>query len=391
VVAVEIYSGASASGTPVQTLSASVSGGSWSATASRLADGRYTVRAKQSDAPGNTGYSAQRTFTVDTTPPAVTLTTPAGGSYTNHTTPAVSGTAEMASGDSNVTVKIFAGSVATGTPVQSLSATAQLDGTWTVNASTLAEGTYTARAQQSDAANNTGTSAAHTFTIDTTPPHTSIISGPSASSTATSATFSFTASETGSTFECRLDGSAWKSCTSPAAYAALAVGKHTFDVRATDLAGNTEPIPATSSWTVTAPSPGTTPPPTTTTPPTAATLRVTLTANSKQRLARRRKLSVQVRCTGACSLFLSGKLSLVAKPKHAAGRTRRALVLNRMLAIKLPAAKSVKVTLKLPAKVRAAITAALARHARVTLTLSALASAPGVKSANARVTIRLLR
>jgi hypothetical protein len=67
--------------------------------------------------------------------------------------------------------------------------------------------------------------------------------------TATTASFAFTATET-ATFECRLDGSAWSACTSPKDYTALATGAHTFDVRATDGAGNVDATPATRTWTV---------------------------------------------------------------------------------------------------------------------------------------------
>lgn len=93
---------------------------------------------------------------------------------------------------------------------------------------------------------------------DTTAPGTTISSGPDSSTTATSASFSFAASEAGSTFACKLDGGSWGGCSSPKAYSALAVGAHQFSVRATDAAGNTDPTPATDEWTVTAPPP---PPP----------------------------------------------------------------------------------------------------------------------------------
>jgi hypothetical protein len=91
---------------------------------------------------------------------------------------------------------------------------------------------------------------------DTTPPSTTISSGPSASTTSTSASFSFASSESGSTFECKLDTGAFAACSSPKAYTSLAVGPHTFSVRAKDAAGNTDDSPATTAWTITEGSPG---------------------------------------------------------------------------------------------------------------------------------------
>jgi hypothetical protein len=68
-VTARIYSGSAATGTPVQTLSATRSGTAWSATAAALADGTYAMTATQSDSAGNAGTSAPRTFTVDTVRP----------------------------------------------------------------------------------------------------------------------------------------------------------------------------------------------------------------------------------------------------------------------------------------------------------------------------------
>jgi hypothetical protein len=117
--------------------------------------------------------------------------------------------------------------------------------------------------------------------VDTTPPDTTILAGPDGTVGASSAAFSFSASELGATFACSLDGAPFVTCTSPAAFAALAAGSHVFAVRASDGAGNVDPTPATRSWLVALDAPAPSSPPAaaepSSTPPGAlpATLDVT--------------------------------------------------------------------------------------------------------------------
>ncbi len=85
---------------------------------------------------------------------------------------------------------------------------------------------------------------------DTTPPQTTVDSGPLGTTTSTSATFGFSSSESGSTFECELDSGPWGVCAPPKGYSSLTLGAHTFSVRATDKEGNTDPTPAKRIWTV---------------------------------------------------------------------------------------------------------------------------------------------
>ena len=74
-VTLEVFSGSSASGTPVQSLTAAVASGSWSSTVIGLAAGTWTLRASQQDAAGNTGRSTAVTFTK-VSPPTITSVAP---------------------------------------------------------------------------------------------------------------------------------------------------------------------------------------------------------------------------------------------------------------------------------------------------------------------------
>src|SRR5207244_4380363 len=119
--------------------------GAYSVVASpALAQGTYTAQARQGDAAGNIGTSAANTFTIDTTAPVVTLTTPANGSSINTTTPTFSGTAGTAIGDAaTVMVTIYSGTGTGGAVVETLTAAVGSGGAYAVVASpALAEGTY---------------------------------------------------------------------------------------------------------------------------------------------------------------------------------------------------------------------------------------------------------
>ncbi|MGA8046498.1 MAG: right-handed parallel beta-helix repeat-containing protein [Dermatophilaceae bacterium] len=96
---------------------------------------------------------------------------------------------------------------------------------------------------------------------DTTPPQTSIVSGPSDLTSRTSATITFTGTDNATTvtFECGLDGASWEPCTSPVTLTGLSVAAHSFAVRAIDWLGNPDPTPAIHTWTIEPPAPGTAP------------------------------------------------------------------------------------------------------------------------------------
>jgi plastocyanin len=88
---------------------------------------------------------------------------------------------------------------------------------------------------------------------DTTPPITSLNTGPPSKTVSTSAGFSFSANELGVRYACSLDGAPAAPCYDFAiTYTGLAVGSHTFAVTATDYSGN---VGNTVSWTWTVVSP----------------------------------------------------------------------------------------------------------------------------------------
>jgi hypothetical protein len=83
---------------------------------------------------------------------------------------------------------------------------------------------------------------------DTGPPDTLITKGPKNKTKKKKARFEFTSTEAGSSFDCTVDGRAPKApCTSPIRVK-VKKGRHTFQVRATDPAGNADPTPASDSW-----------------------------------------------------------------------------------------------------------------------------------------------
>ena len=227
---------------------------------SGLANASHTFSVRATDASGNADLTpATRTWTVnvpppDTTPPNTTINSGPSGTSTS-----ASASFTFASSESGSTFqcRLDAGSWGSCSSPKAYSG--------------LANGSHTFDVRATDAASNTDASpASTTWTVavpppppDTTAPDTTINSGPSGTVATGSASFGFTSSETGSTFECRLDAGAWGSCSSPKAYSGLANGSHTFDVRATDAAANTDATPATRTWTVNVPPPDTTAPDTT--------------------------------------------------------------------------------------------------------------------------------
>ncbi len=248
------------SATEAGTFECRMDGGAWASCASpkgysALALGAHTFDVRATDTAGNVDPTpASRGWTIsatpDTTPPDTTITSGPSGSTTSTSASFVFSATEAGTFE----CRLDSGTWSACTSPRAYSA--------------LSAGSHTFSVRATDIAGNTDlTPASRGWTItapaDTTPPNTSITSGPPGTTTATAATLAFSSSEAGSAFACRVDGSAWAPCTSPTGYSGLAVGAHTFDVRATDGSGNVDATPATRSWTIVPPAPDTTAPDTT--------------------------------------------------------------------------------------------------------------------------------
>jgi hypothetical protein len=136
---------------------------SWEVTAKPLVDGTYTALAIE---PGAPTPNPPVTFTIDTIPPRVTLTSPTNGSSTSSGSVEVGGEAGTAPGDlPTVTLQLFAGA----TPLKEETLQAS-NGRWSTTLGGLGPGTYSVRAEQSDDAGNIGVSPSTTFTVFSPPP-----------------------------------------------------------------------------------------------------------------------------------------------------------------------------------------------------------------------------
>ena len=224
--------------------------------ASNLSDGTHTLTVELDDTAGNTG-TLSVTFKVDTVaPPGVVIT-------------------EAPDNPSGKTAKFAFSAEAGATFMCRVTGTAGQTFGWRACTSPetltdLSSGTRTFQVKALDAGGNESPVASHTWRAVGTTPDTSITAKPADGTTATTAGFGLASDDVIATFECRLDGGAWSGCTHPAAYT-VAVGAHTFEVRAVNEVGVKDPTPATWTWTVAAPPP----PPADPTPPTTTTTTTT--------------------------------------------------------------------------------------------------------------------
>ena len=180
-----------------------------------LADGYYTVQIESTDAAGNSAY-ADVAFTVDATPPAVFINSPAPGLF-GHNQPSLRYT--VYEGNVAVVVKVD------GAVVNKLSGD---------NLDMLADGPHTLRVECTDAAGNTGFAESN-FVVDTTRPAISITSPAAGATNDTTPVLTYTVSE--GTVTVRVDNVVVNKVSGDE-LEAMAEGWHIVSVQSTDAAGN---------------------------------------------------------------------------------------------------------------------------------------------------------
>jgi hypothetical protein len=224
----------------------------------------FQVRAK--NAGGTDPTPATHNWTVDTVAPTVTV-------LTGPNNPSLGNSASFTYSP-NETVSNFECSLVPSGETDSFSSCPSSGKSYpdAQHAAPFADGEWTFKVRATDLAGNESTPGVeplgtYTWTVDNslvdeTPPVTTILSKPSDPSESPTAFFTYQSNEAGSTFECALDGAAFASCpASGIAYTGLVNGPHSFQVRARDMSGNADPMPAGYSWQVAIPSSPLTPPP----------------------------------------------------------------------------------------------------------------------------------
>jgi hypothetical protein len=171
-VTLRVYSGQSAAGSPVQSVTVPRSGAVWTASlSSPLPLGTYTAQAEQDDisSPADVGLSAPITFVVRL--PSITLDS-LGTKPLSTASPALTGTADTSLGSEPfAVVQIYSGTATSGQAVRTLTTALSPTGQFSASVTpALADGTYTAVAEQTDLSGTTGFSSPQTFSVDTQAP-----------------------------------------------------------------------------------------------------------------------------------------------------------------------------------------------------------------------------
>ncbi len=114
--------------------------------------------------------------------------------------------------------------------------------------SSLADGSYEFAVRALEGESIDPTPATASFKVEATPPQTTITSAPNGRVPTGAVSVDFSSDESGSTFECGLDGASFSSCASPYELPSPAPGPHDLKVRAVNGAGVVDPSPSSANW-----------------------------------------------------------------------------------------------------------------------------------------------
>ncbi len=205
-----------------------------------LNQGLHTLQVIHTDAAGNASAAKTISWTVDTVDPTISAITGPPMFDNSLSTAMTYSVTEANPGSPSCSLTLGAGTIATCTSTGA-----------TLNS--LGQGAHTFRVIYTDAAGRVSSEKLHSWTVDTVLPVVSAISGPPTVDGSTSASFTYSTTETnaGST-SCTLttgNGTVSTCTTTGASFTGLDQGAHTLRVIHTDAAGNAS-AGKTIDWTV---------------------------------------------------------------------------------------------------------------------------------------------
>lgn len=197
-----------------------------------LAEGAHTFAVHAVDPAGNEGPAANTTWSIDSIAPAAQIT---GGPAALMSVTDASISFACNEADCAFECSLDGGAFAACASPQDFAS--------------LPDGPHAVAVRATDGHGNTGPAVVHGWSVDTEAPVVSISDGPTQYTVLRTAVFQLACSEPGCSFACAIDGGAYAACSPPVQYHGLALGEHTFSVRATDPIGHASGA-TTVTWSV---------------------------------------------------------------------------------------------------------------------------------------------
>lgn len=200
---------------------------------SGLSAGNHSFQVRAIDTAGNMSAAIVYNWSVDLTTPLASINS-GPNLITNQTSATFGFVANSPPGGSIVGYECR------------LDAGSWLNCSSSANYSSLSSGAHVFSVRSIDNNTNRSSSVDYNWTVDLAPPTLSVNSVPNAMTNTSSATFSFQAVDTGggsiADYQCKIDSTAYSSCSSPHTITSLVEGVHNFYLKATDTAGNSSTI-----------------------------------------------------------------------------------------------------------------------------------------------------